>query len=118
METWYNEENIRALKCFKETYKTAHPDSDGFFFDETYQALLNGEVPMIINFPVHCIPFLYKETDEDSEQDIRVARVPGGRSLAGGWELLFVLLGFLFILEAGYIYLYKKGVLDWTSIKD
>ena len=38
--------------------------------------------------------------------------------LAGGWELLFVLLGFLFILEAGYIYLYKKGVLDWTSIKD
>ncbi len=80
-------ENIRALKCFKETYKTAHPDSDGFFFDETYQALLNGEVPMIINFPVHCIPFLYKETDEDIEQDIRVARVPGGRSLAGGWEL-------------------------------
>ena len=33
-------------------------------------------------------------------------------------RLLIVLLGFLFILEAGYIYLYKKGVLDWTSIKD
>ena len=38
--------------------------------------------------------------------------------LAGGWELLLVLLGFLFILEAGYLYLYKMGVLDWTRIKD
>ena len=36
--------------------------------------------------------------------------------LAGGWELLLVLLGFLFILEAGYLYLYKKGVLDWTLV--
>lgn len=38
--------------------------------------------------------------------------------LAGGWDLLFVLLGFLFILEAGYMYLYKKGVLNWTRIQD
>ncbi|MCF0215208.1 MAG: NADH-quinone oxidoreductase subunit A [Fibrobacteraceae bacterium] len=38
--------------------------------------------------------------------------------MAGGWSLLFVLLAFLFILEAGYLYLYKKGVLDWTSVKD
>ncbi len=38
--------------------------------------------------------------------------------LSSGWSLLFVLLAFLLILEAGYIYLYKKGVLDWTSIKD
>jgi NADH-quinone oxidoreductase subunit A len=32
--------------------------------------------------------------------------------------LLFILLGFLLILEAGYIYLLKKGVLDWNSVKD
>lgn len=38
--------------------------------------------------------------------------------LVGGWSLLFVLLGFLVILEAGYIYLLKKGILDWSSIKD
>lgn len=38
--------------------------------------------------------------------------------LSSGWSLLIVLLAFLLILEAGYIYLYKKGVLDWTSIKD
>jgi NADH-quinone oxidoreductase subunit A len=38
--------------------------------------------------------------------------------LVGGWELLFVLLGFLVILEAGYIYLLKKGVLDWSRITD
>ena len=38
--------------------------------------------------------------------------------LGGGWDLLFVLLGFLVILEAGYIYLVKKGILNWTRIQD
>lgn len=38
--------------------------------------------------------------------------------LKGGWDLLFVLLGFLVILEAGYIYLVKKGILNWTRIQD
>lgn len=32
---------------------------------------------------------------------------------AGGWEMLWVLLVFLLILEAGYLYLYRKGALDW-----
>lgn len=38
--------------------------------------------------------------------------------LNGGWELLFILLAFLFVLEGGYFYLYKKGVLNWASLKD
>ncbi len=38
--------------------------------------------------------------------------------LVGDWSLLFVLLGFLVILEAGYIYLMKKGVLNWTRVQD
>ena len=36
----------------------------------------------------------------------------------GGWELLLVLLGFLVILEAGYLYVFRKGVLDWATLKD
>jgi NADH-quinone oxidoreductase subunit A len=38
--------------------------------------------------------------------------------LKGGWDLLFVLLAFLTILESGYVYLYHKGVLDWSTLKD
>lgn len=38
--------------------------------------------------------------------------------LKGSWDLFFILLGFLFILEGGYFYLYKKGVLDWATLKD
>ena len=34
------------------------------------------------------------------------------------WELLLVLLGFLVILEAGYLYVFRKGVLDWATLKD
>lgn len=35
-----------------------------------------------------------------------------------GWSPLFILLGFLVILEAGYTYIYRKGVLNWTTLKD
>ena len=38
--------------------------------------------------------------------------------LKGGWDLFFILLGFLFILEGCYFYLYRKGVLDWATLKD
>lgn len=38
--------------------------------------------------------------------------------LNGGWELLGVLLVFLLILEAGYLYLMKKGALDWNKISE
>ncbi|TVR13460.1 MAG: NADH-quinone oxidoreductase subunit A [Planctomycetota bacterium] len=31
----------------------------------------------------------------------------------GGWGMVVVLLVFLVILEAGYLYLYRKGALDW-----
>ena len=31
----------------------------------------------------------------------------------GGWEMVALLAVFLTLLEAGYLYLYKKGALDW-----
>ncbi|MFW5829086.1 MAG: NADH-quinone oxidoreductase subunit A [Planctomycetota bacterium] len=31
----------------------------------------------------------------------------------GGWGLLIILLVFLVMLEAAYLYLYRKGALDW-----
>jgi NADH-quinone oxidoreductase subunit A len=36
----------------------------------------------------------------------------------GGWELFYILIAFLFILEGAYFYLYKKGVLSWATLKD
>jgi NADH-quinone oxidoreductase subunit A len=38
--------------------------------------------------------------------------------LKGGWDMLGVLLVFLVILEAGYLYLIKKGALDWNKISE
>lgn len=37
---------------------------------------------------------------------------------ADSWAPLYVLLAFLVILEAGYMYIYRKGVLNWYSLKD
>lgn len=31
----------------------------------------------------------------------------------GGWEMVGLLVVFLVLLEVGYLYLYKKGALDW-----
>jgi NADH-quinone oxidoreductase subunit A len=31
----------------------------------------------------------------------------------GGWEMLWLLLAFLVLLEVAYLYLWKKGALDW-----
>lgn len=33
----------------------------------------------------------------------------------GGWEMVAVLVVFLVLLEVGYLYLYKKGALDWDK---
>lgn len=32
---------------------------------------------------------------------------------AGGWEMLWLLVAFLVILEVAYLYLWRKGALDW-----
>jgi len=37
------------------------------------------------------------------------------RFLKGGWEMFWSLLSFLVLLEAAYIYLYRKGALDWRK---
>lgn len=33
----------------------------------------------------------------------------------GGWEMIAYLAVFLVLLEVGYLYLYKKGALDWDK---
>lgn len=32
---------------------------------------------------------------------------------AGGWSMLVLLLTFLLVLEVGFLYLWRKGALDW-----
>ena len=34
---------------------------------------------------------------------------------SGGWEMIALLMVFLVLLEVGYLYLYKKGALDWDK---
>lgn len=34
---------------------------------------------------------------------------------SGGWEMVGLLVVFLVLLEVGYLYLYKKGALDWDK---
>lgn len=35
------------------------------------------------------------------------------RFLKGGWDMLWILLAFLVVLESVYMYLWRKGALDW-----
>jgi NADH-quinone oxidoreductase subunit A len=36
----------------------------------------------------------------------------------GGWEMFAFLIVFLLVLEVGYLYIVRKGVLDWSKISD
>jgi NADH-quinone oxidoreductase subunit A len=38
--------------------------------------------------------------------------------LHGGWDLFVILMVFLLILEAGYLYILRKNVLNWSKISD
>jgi len=38
--------------------------------------------------------------------------------LNGGWDLFVILMVFLLILEAGYLYILRKDVLNWSKISD
>jgi NADH-quinone oxidoreductase subunit A len=38
--------------------------------------------------------------------------------MSGGWELFAILMIFLLILEVGYLYIIRKGVLNWSKISD
>ena len=33
----------------------------------------------------------------------------------GGWEMLWLLVAFLVLLETAYLYLWRKGALDWDK---
>ena len=48
--------------------------------------------------------------------DLEVAFLyPWAVSLGAGWPMFVLLLVFLVILEAGYLYLWRKGALDWED---
>jgi len=36
----------------------------------------------------------------------------------GGWDLFAILMIFLLVLEVGYLYIVRKGVLNWSKISD
>ncbi|MDR2579921.1 MAG: NADH-quinone oxidoreductase subunit A [Fibromonadaceae bacterium] len=38
--------------------------------------------------------------------------------LNAGWELFAILMFFLLILEAGYLYVIRSGVLNWSKLSD
>jgi len=38
--------------------------------------------------------------------------------LHGGWDLFVILMVFLLVLEAGYLYILRKNVLNWSKISD
>jgi NADH-quinone oxidoreductase subunit A len=37
------------------------------------------------------------------------------RFLKGGWDMLWAFLAFLVLLESAYLYLIRKGTLDWSK---
>jgi len=80
-------ENVRALENLAAAYKHSPPECIDYFFEESFNRLLTGDVPMLSGFPAHYLPFKHSQLSMNCESYISVAPLPGGKPLLGGWLL-------------------------------
>jgi multiple sugar transport system substrate-binding protein len=80
-------ENVRALENLAAAYKHSPPECIDYFFEESFNRLLTGDVPMLCGFPTHYLPFKHAQLSMNCESQISVAPLPGGKPLLGGWLL-------------------------------
>ncbi len=78
--------NLRALNNFRETFHYCKKDSTyATKDDELFQAILKGEVPIVMGFASHYCPQKYKE--QTCEHLLKAAPVPKNKSIIGGYCL-------------------------------
>lgn len=78
-------ENIRALESMAMSYRHSPPECIDYFFEESFNRLLVGDIPMLTGFPTHYLPFRHSELSMNYEAHVGIAPIPGGKPLLGGW---------------------------------
>lgn len=82
-----SEENVKALENLTATFEHIPEGTEGYFWDEIFEMLLRGEIPMAQGFASHYQPGKYSVEGNTYEKYIEAVPVPGHRPMLGGWAL-------------------------------
>lgn len=82
-----SEENVKALENLVTTFEHIREGTEGYFWDEIFEMLLKGEIPMAQGFASHYQPGKYSAEGNTYEKYIEAVPLPGHKPMLGGWAL-------------------------------
>ncbi|WP_069997853.1 extracellular solute-binding protein [Cellulosilyticum sp. I15G10I2] len=82
-----SEENVRALENLVKTFEHAPKETAHYFWDEIFELLIKGEIPIAQGFAAHYQPGKYSHHGNTYEKYIGGTRLPSGKTMLGGWAL-------------------------------
>lgn len=82
-----SEENVKALENLVTTFEHIPEGTEGYFWDEIFEMLLKGDIPMAQGFASHYQPGKYSVEGNTYEKYIEAVPLPGHRPMLGGWAL-------------------------------
>lgn len=81
-----SEENVRALENLVTTFRYTPKETEHYFWDDIFELLVKGEIPMAHGFASHYQPTKYSGIDT-YEKYIRCIPIPYKKAMLGGWAL-------------------------------
>lgn len=82
-----SEENVKALENLVSTFAYIPPETEKYFWDEIFEMLLQGEIPMACGFASHYQPGKYSRSGRTYEKYLETVQLPGHKPMLGGWGL-------------------------------
>lgn len=80
-------QNQRALDNMLTAYKNSPPNSFGYFYENVFRDLLNGDIAFAVGFPIHYLTYSYAKEPSKGNVPIGIAPVPGKKHILGAWVL-------------------------------
>ena len=77
---------LKSLNVYRDSFKYAHPDSAGFWWNEQIREFREGRAAMMIMFIAHATE-LADDLDTDIQGRIGYDVIPGGIPMLGGWSI-------------------------------
>jgi len=82
-----SEENVRALESLKDTFRYIPKAAEDSFWDEIFEMLIKGKIPMAQGFASHYHPYKYSHLGNTYEKYLGAKPIPGNKGMFGGWAL-------------------------------
>lgn len=82
-----SDENVKALENLVNTFEHIPDKTQEYFWDDIFEMLLKGKIPMAQGFASHYQPGKYSLDGDTYEKYIEAVPLPGAKPMLGGWAL-------------------------------